>query len=273
MNGEDLRQQLKGLEKNGLLGPDEDDDNVDRYKIGSLLTGYIGSESFLEAVVEVVEKVRKYNPEARFVCDPVLGDDGSFYVPEELVEGYNRRLIPIADCVTPNQFETEKLTGVQVKTIDNARTACKALHQMGPRVVFITSVVFDDDDDDDGDGRVGKHEFKNENKSRKITIVASKKIDSADDDKHEMWTIRTPEIPGSFTGTGDVTACLILGHMANHPDNLPLVMEKVINTMYVLIRRTFEGQGKSVRSKELRLIQSKDIIENPPSTYKARKLQ
>lgn len=28
------------------------------------------------------------NPELQYVCDPVLGDDGRCYVPEELVEMY-----------------------------------------------------------------------------------------------------------------------------------------------------------------------------------------
>ena len=117
MNGEQLRTILKGLELNGLLGTeknnninndnddDNDNDNGDADDaIGSILTGYIGSVSFLEAVVEVVDTVRKYNPNARFVCDPVLGDNGRFYVPKELVDVYRNVVIPKADVVTPNQF-------------------------------------------------------------------------------------------------------------------------------------------------------------------------
>ena len=69
-----------------------------------------------------------------------------------------------------------------------------------------------------------------------------------------------------------MTASLLLGHLETHPDDLPLVLEKVINTMYLLIQRTHNAKGKTVRSKELRLIQSKDIIENPPSTFKAMPL-
>jgi hypothetical protein len=42
--------------------------------------------------------------------------------------------------------------------------------------------------------------------------------------------------------------------------------------MYLLIQRTHEAKGKTVRSKELRLVQSKDIIENPPLTFKATPL-
>ncbi len=259
MDGDQLRNVLAGLEVNGLIGDDGEDGGDNDMAIESMLTGYIGSVSFLEAVLDVLGTVRKYNPKARFVCDPVLGDDGSFYVPETLVEVYRTVVIPKADVVTPNQFEAEQLTGIKVETTEDARKACQDLHEMGPSVVFITSAILDES---------AKKEDGDENKT--ITIIASKR--NKDDKKQEMWRIDCPKIPGSFTGTGDVTASLLLGHLESHPDDLPLVMEKVINTMYVLIQRTHKAQGKTVRSKELRLIQSKDIIENPPSTFKATPL-
>mmetsp|Transcript_4132 Transcript_4132/g.9831 ORF Transcript_4132/g.9831 Transcript_4132/m.9831 type:complete len:314 (-) Transcript_4132:57-998(-) len=257
MNGDELRTILEGLEVNGLIGDDGEDGGDNNEAIGSVLTGYIGSVSFLEAVLDVLGTVRKYNPNARFVCDPVLGDDGAFYVPENLVEVYKKVVIPKADVVTPNQFEAEQLTGIKVETTEDARRACEALHEMGPSVVFITSAILDESAKEEDDDK------------KTITIIASKRDN---DQKQEMWRIDCPKIPGSFTGTGDVTACLLLGHLDSHPDDLPLVMEKVINTMYVLIQRTHKAKGKTVRSKELRLIQSKDIIENPPSTYKATPL-
>lgn len=41
------------------------------------------------------------------VCDPVLGDNGKLYVPEELVAIYRDEVVPRATVVTPNQFECE----------------------------------------------------------------------------------------------------------------------------------------------------------------------
>jgi len=46
-----------------------------------MLTGYIGSESFLNAIAEVVDKIKEKSPDMKYVCDPVMGDDGKFYVP------------------------------------------------------------------------------------------------------------------------------------------------------------------------------------------------
>jgi pyridoxine kinase len=249
MNGEQLRAILKGLDDNGLL----------KDGIGYMLTGYIGSESFLEAVLDVLETIRRYNPMVKFVCDPVMGDDDKFYVPPQLAKVYRDTVIPKADVVTPNQFEVEQLTGIKVKTLEDAKNACAALHKMGPAIVFITSAIIEEEG------------------TNNITIFASQRITNEDSDEDdaanvEMWRINCPLIPGKFTGTGDVTASLLLGHLARNPDNLPLVMEKVINTMYVLIERTHRAKGSTVQSTELKLVQSKDVIENPPATYKAQRI-
>ena len=242
MNGEKLRQILRGLEQNNLL---ED--------VGYMLTGYIGSVSFCEAVLDVLKTVRKFG-NVRFICDPVLGDDGKFYCPPELVKVYCDTVIPVADVVTPNQFEVEQLTGIVIQSMDDARKACNALHNMGPPTVFITSVILHEEQKKDGGI---------------ISIIASRR---KEENKDELWRIDCPLIPGNFTGTGDLTASLLLGHLAKDPENLPLVMEKVVNTMYVVIQRTRETSKDSMKSRELKLIQSKHDIENPPSTFRAKRI-
>jgi pyridoxine kinase len=45
-----------------------------------LLNGYARSQSFLETVDEVVQHVKSVNPNALYVCDPVMGDNGKMYV-------------------------------------------------------------------------------------------------------------------------------------------------------------------------------------------------
>jgi pyridoxal/pyridoxine/pyridoxamine kinase len=41
------------------------------------------------------------------VCDPVMGDNGKMYVPKELLAIYKDTILPLADIITPNQFEAE----------------------------------------------------------------------------------------------------------------------------------------------------------------------
>jgi pyridoxine kinase len=190
LNGDQLRSILSGLEKNGLL-----------QDVSHLLTGYIGSESFLTAALEVLKTLRKYS-KVRFVCDPVLGDAGNFYVPQELVKVYQEKVIPLADVVTPNQFEVEQLTGVTIKTLEDAKNACQILLDMGPTLVFITSVELQDHAESPDEPL--------------ITILSAKRSELGD----EFWRIDSPLFPGHFTGTGDLTAALLLGHSAKTPNDL-----------------------------------------------------
>lgn len=49
------------------------------------------------------------------VLDPVMGDDGRLYIPEEEVPAY-KELLHEADLILPNQFEAEyDLHGVAMK--------------------------------------------------------------------------------------------------------------------------------------------------------------
>jgi pyridoxine kinase len=239
LKGEQLRSILSGLERNGLLSD-----------VGHLLTGYIGSESFLSAVLDVLTTLRKERP-VRFVCDPVLGDKGKFYVPEELVPLYRDKVIPLADVLTPNQFEVEQITGINIKSMDDALKACAVLHDMGPGLVFITSMELASEKQDT------------------MAILASQRTT---DGTTSVWRIDSNVFPGHFTGTGDLCASLLLAHTAMHPDNLPAAMEKVIDTMHAVISRTHQHGGESVQSHELRLIQSKKDIENPPPRFQAVRL-
>jgi pyridoxine kinase len=237
LKGDQLTALLDGLEKNGLL-----DDT------GHILTGYVGSESFLEALINVVTVVRGKNPSARFVCDPVLGDRGRFYVPQELVEVYKLKVLPLADVITPNQFEAEKLTGITVDSMGTAETACRLLHDMGPPLVFITSFVVPD------------------RSETTMSIVASRRI--AGTAQSNVWSIEFPHLDGDFTGTGDLCAALILAHSATST-SIPETLEQVINTMFAVLENTLCSSGVSVKSRELKLIQSKAVIEAPPKRFRA----
>lgn len=90
LNGQQLWDLIEGLEANDLL------------YYTHLLTGYIGSVSFLNTVLDVVSKLRSINPKLTYVCDPVLGDEGKLYVPQELVTVYRERVRLIHKDVSPS---------------------------------------------------------------------------------------------------------------------------------------------------------------------------
>jgi pyridoxal kinase len=109
-----------------------------------LLTGYIGNVSFLQHLLEIVAKLRAVNPALVFVCDPVMGDDGKLYVPEELVKVYRESVVSLATVLTPNQFECELLSECAISDVPSALHAMDVLHAKGPRVIFLTSSSFGD---------------------------------------------------------------------------------------------------------------------------------
>lgn len=266
LKGEQLRAILNGLKRNDLLS-----------EIGHILTGYIGSASFLEAVIDVIKMVQEEagaesSRKVRFVCDPVLGDKGKYYVPIELVQLYREKVIPLAEVVTPNQFEAEILTGITIRSIDDAIEACRILHEMGPRHIFITSM-----------------ELEGSRERETMTILASEAVNSTTNSActkiQVAWKIDCPILPCHFTGTGDLCAALFLAHSAL-PEHVSLsntsssessfiakAMERVINTMFAVLQRTLDSTGSSVKSRELKLIQCQDIILNPPQRFTAQQIK
>lgn len=109
-----------------------------------LLTGYIGNDTFLQHLLEIVAKLRAVNPDLVYVCDPVMGDDGKLYVPEELVKVYREDVVSLATVLTPNQFECELLSECTISDMPSALRAMDVLHSKGPRVIFLTSSSFGD---------------------------------------------------------------------------------------------------------------------------------
>jgi pyridoxal/pyridoxine/pyridoxamine kinase len=57
----------------------------------------------------------------------------------ELVAANTASLVPLANILTPNQFEAECLTGLDVKSEAQALQAAAALHDMGPQTVVSVS--------------------------------------------------------------------------------------------------------------------------------------
>ena len=64
---------------------------------------------------KVVRMLKSANPPLVYVCDPVMGDNGKLYVTSDLLPIYRDVILPLADIVTPNQYEAELLTGSELK--------------------------------------------------------------------------------------------------------------------------------------------------------------
>ena len=266
LGGGELKDLIDGLKTNSLL-----------QQHTHMLTGYIGSESFLESVLYALECLRKENPNLIYVCDPVLGDNGKLYVPESLIEVYKEKVIHQATLLTPNQYECELLTGIEIKTKQDAINACKVLHDKGIEVVLLTSLeygIINTNDKDNGKTltslvskkRMRKNINNNNNNDNNSTTTTTSNSTN-DENNMEVYELTIPKLDGYFTGTGDLIASNFLAWYYRYPNDLPLAMEKAVATVQGVIETTLSTIDKIPKKgevpPELKLIQSKKIIEDP----------
>ncbi|RYL88962.1 bifunctional hydroxymethylpyrimidine kinase/phosphomethylpyrimidine kinase [Sporolactobacillus sp. THM7-4] len=102
--------------------------------VGAVKIGMVSNSS---AIRTIVEKLKNYHPEY-VVLDPVMiSKSGYDLLKPEAQDTLIRELIPIATVVTPNLFETERLVGHKVETLEEMRQAAEQVFQMGPKSVLI----------------------------------------------------------------------------------------------------------------------------------------
>ncbi|KAM4044047.1 pyridoxal kinase isoform 2-T2 [Anomaloglossus baeobatrachus] len=247
LNAEELQEVYEGLRLNGVTQYDY------------VLTGYTRDSSFLARVVDIVQELKRQNPRLVYVCDPVLGDkwngEGSMYVPEELLPVYKDLVVPVADIITPNQFEAELLTGRKIHTQQEAVQVMDMLHSLGPSTVVITS--------SDLPASRGPDFL--------ITLASHRQVREDGQIQTLRICFELPRVDAVFVGTGDLFAAMLLAWTHLHPNNFKLACEKTVSAMQLVLQRTITSArtlaGPGVRPSypqlELRMVQSRKDIENP----------
>jgi pyridoxine kinase len=211
-----IRDVLKGIEDRGALT-----------KVDALLTGYMGAAAIAEVILELKSKLPQY---AHWVCDPVMGDtDRGFFVHQDIPMIFRDQVTKHADIMTPNQFELEYLSGHVVKTLDDAKAACKVLHDKGVKVVLVTSLI---------------HE---ETATDTIEMIVSERGGSV----HQVATAMLPLSPAP-NGAGDATAALFTGHLLHgHAPAEALI--RTASGIFAIFEATQKSGGR-----ELALVQAQD---------------
>ncbi|KAJ8367198.1 hypothetical protein AAFF_G00324410 [Aldrovandia affinis] len=226
-----------------------------------VLTGYTRDTSFLEMVVDIVQELKRANPNLVYVCDPVLGDHGAMYVPESLLPVYKNKVVPVAEIITPNQFEAELLTGKTIGTERDALEVMDLLHNMGPDTVVITS--------SDLPSQLGE-QF--------LVLLGSQRTVKLDGTRAtQRIRMEITKADAVFVGTGDLFAAMLLAWTHHHPKDLKTACEKAVSVMHHVIQRTISfahkmagpGQRPTPAQLELRMVQSKADIEDPAIVIEA----
>ena len=195
----------------------------------ALLTGYVGDASIGAAILKARAEVKAANPQALYLCDPVMGDVGrGVFVRPEIPAFMRERAVPAADVITPNQFELELLTGRAVRDLQDAVAAARLVLDLGPRLVLVTSL---------------RHATTPADRIEMLAVTAA-----------GAWAAGTPLLPldPPPNGAGDAVAALFLGRLLLG-DEPPQALARAAAGVYAIIEATF-----AAGSRELQLVAAQD---------------
>lgn len=189
-------------------------------------SGYLADAAQIEAVAVILQTVHQANPEAIYLCDPILGDaDKGLYVAEAIADGIKSRLIDEADILTPNAFELTYLTGQAIVDADHAPVAASRLK--APLIVT-TSIP------------------------RPNGNIATAAIT-----KERTLLVETPKIQNVPNGTGDTLAALFLAETLKGADTKHALRYSVGATYELCLRSVAAG------ADELLLVEAQDALLGP----------
>ena len=106
-----------------------EDIEVDAVKVGMLSTP--------ECMRAVAGKLRQYKPE-HVVIDPVMyAKNGCPLMDPSAVDALIETILPLADVLTPNIPEAERITGVEIRSVTDMEAAARKIHDMGSKTVVV----------------------------------------------------------------------------------------------------------------------------------------
>jgi pyridoxine kinase len=218
---------LLGIEERGA---------VDSCKM--ILSGYLGSPEIAAVVADFVARARARNPTLLYCCDPVLGDrDRGLFVQADIPPLVRDRLCPLADLITPNHFEFEWLCGTKATTTGQVIAQAQALLARGPSTIVVTSAELADTPDGE--------------------------IETLAIERSRAWRVRTPKLPISPSGTGDLFAALLVAARVRG-SNTPDALGHAASAIFAVLERT-AARG----TEEMRIVESAELLAHPTRRFDA----
>jgi pyridoxine kinase len=216
---DELLALLNGLDEGGFLAG-----------VDAVLSGYVGKAESGGVVLDAVRRVKRYNPRALYVCDPVMGDvDRGAYVSTDIIDFFRHEAIALADIVLPNRFELQLLAGQSDLDI---KQQIERIHSLGPKHVVVTSA------------------FETEAMPVEIGSILStgEALYRCSAQKHRL----------AANGTGDCLAALLVTHWLKG-ERPPDAFGNALSALHVIIEAT-----SAAGARELALIASQDLLVAPP---------
>ncbi|WP_144796177.1 pyridoxal kinase PdxY [Microbacterium paludicola] len=227
----DVRDVITGVGERGVFG-----------QVDAVLSGYQGGEGIGDVIIDAVAQVKAANPSALYACDPVMGNakSGCFVAPA-IPELLRDRVVPVADIITPNQFELGFLTRTEPDTLESTLASVELARDMGPRTVLVTSV---------------------ERPDREEGTIEMLAVDD-----EGAWIVQTPFLPMKANGSGDVTAALFTAHYAS-TRSAQTALERTASSVFDLLTLTLDSG-----ERELQLVEAQESYAHPKMQFSARKVR
>src|SRR3954469_10922628 len=201
-----------------------------------ILSGYLGSADNAKVVADFVARAKAKNPSLLYCCDPVLGDrDRGLFVHADIPPLVRDLLCPLADIVTPNHFEFEWLSGAKVTTINQLIKAARAFMARG--TVVVTSAELADTPDGE--------------------------IESVAVERAGAWRVRTPKLPISPNGTGDLFAALFVSARVQGKTT-PDALGHAASAIFAVLERT-----AARATEEMRIVECAEELVGPKRRFDA----
>lgn len=228
---QDVRDVIIGIEEREVFA-----------QVDAILSGYQGGEGIGEVIIDAVARVKAANPQALYTCDPVMGNakSGCFVAPA-IPELLREKVVPVADIITPNQFELGFLTRTEPDTLESTLESVDLARAMGPRTVLVTSV---------------------ERPDREEGTIEMLAVDD-----EGAWIVQTPFLPMKANGSGDVTAALFTAHYVE-TSSAQVALERTASSVFDLLQLTLDSG-----ERELQLIEAQESYAHPKMQFSARQVR
>jgi len=172
---------------------------IEDFTVAALKTGMLPNREVIEEIARIVKKNRLKN----YVVDPVVRSTSGFdLIDDAALEVLIETLFPLADLVTPNLPEAERITRMKIENTGDIERVAKMMQSFGAKNVLIKGGHF-------FDGKRKKEKGEGEIKSR----IARDFLFIGDDLKvYETAFIETTATHGTgCTLAAAITANLALG--------------------------------------------------------------
>lgn len=209
----------------------------------AVLSGYLGTAEQGREILQVVKQIKALNPEAIYLCDPVMGhpEKGCIVAPE-VSNFLLKEAAAAADYLCPNQLELDSFCGRSPTSLADCVSMAKSLLTKGPKAILV----------------------KHLNYSGKQADVFEMLLVTKD----EAWHLQRPLL--SFAkqpvGVGDLTSGIFLSRLILG-DSLLAAFEFCAAAVHEVLLET-----QKHNSYELEIIAAQNRIANPQIKFTAKQL-